>query len=269
VVTVRRRAIVTGANSGIGKAIALGFAREGYDVGITWYGDEAGASREIGEAAAAGAKVVARYLDLAEPAAAAQVIAELSDALGGLDAFVNNAGTGGSDRVLDLSLDAWRHVLDVNLNGAFVCLQAAARRMVADGTHGRVVVITSIQADMPRSGSAAYGASKAGLTMLVRTMALELGRYGICVNAVAPGETATAMSGMEGVDPTTVHRPNVPIGRPGSPDEVAALVLWLASEESSFVTGASVPVDGGSSLMAAELTGLPPQLPDQKKGGGR
>lgn len=264
---MRRRAVVTGANSGIGKAIALGFAREGYDVGITWQGDEAGASREIGQAAAAGAKVVARYLDLADPAAAAPVIAELSDLLGGLDVFVNNAGTGDSARFLQLPLEVWRHTLDVNLNGAFVCLQAAARRMVADGTHGRIVVITSIQADLPRSGAAAYCASKAGLTMLARTMALELGQYGINVNAVAPGETATAMSGMEGVDPTTVQRPNVPLGRPGSPDEVAALVLWLAGEESSFVTGASVLVDGGSSLMAAELTGPPPQLPDQKERG--
>lgn len=264
---MRRHAVVTGANSGIGKAIAVGFARDGYDVGFTWYGDEAGATGEIEQAARPGAKVVARYLDLAEPAAAAPVIAELSDALGGLDIFVNNAATGGSARFLQLSLDLWRHTLDVNLNGAFVCLQAAARRMIADGTRGRIVAITSIQAGMPRSGSAAYCASKAGLTMLVQTMALELGPHGILVNAVAPGETATAMSGMEGLDPTTVHRPNVPLGRPGWPDEVARLVRWLASEDSSFVTGATVPVDGGSSLMAAELTGPPAQLPDPRESG--
>jgi NAD(P)-dependent dehydrogenase (short-subunit alcohol dehydrogenase family) len=189
--------------------------------------------------------------------------------LGGLDAFVNNAATGGSASFLQLPFDLWRHTLDVNLNGAFVCLQAAARRMVADGTRGRIIAITSIQADMPRSGSAAYCASKAGLTMLVRTMALELGPNGILVNAVAPGETATAMSGMEGVDATTVHRPNVPLGRPGSPDEVARLVLWLASEESSFVTGATVPVDGGSMLMAAELTGPPAALPNPTERGDR
>lgn len=264
---MRRRAVVTGANSGIGKAIALGFARDGYDVGFTWYGDDGGVSSEIERAAAPGAKVFARYLDLAEPAAAAPVIAELFDALGGLDVFVNNAATGGSARFLELPLDLWRHTLDVNLNGAFVCLQAAARRMVADGTRGRIVVVTSIQAGMPRSGSAAYGAGKAGLTMLVRTMALELGPHGILVNAVAPGEVATAMNGMEGVDPTTVRRPNVPLGRPGWPDEVARLVLWLASEESSFVTGVSIPVDGGSALMAAELTGPPAQLPDPANAG--
>ncbi|MGH8884778.1 MAG: SDR family oxidoreductase [Egibacteraceae bacterium] len=250
---MRRCAIVTGANSGIGKAIAAGLARSGYDVGITWYGDEEGVIETVEDIRKAGSRAEARHLDLSDPAIGAHVVEDLVGALGGLDVFVNNAATGRSAAFLEMSISDWQHVLDVNLTGAFVCAQAAARRMVDFGTQGRIINITSIHAYVPGSGSAAYCAAKAGLHLLTKTMALELGRYGITVNAVAPGEIATSMNGMEGVDPTTVPRPRLPLQRPGWPREVADLVIWLASEQSSYVTGASCIVDGGNMLMSAAV----------------
>jgi NAD(P)-dependent dehydrogenase (short-subunit alcohol dehydrogenase family) len=244
-------AIVTGADSGIGKATAVLLAERGFDVGITWHSDEDGARGTASEVEGFGRRAEVRQLDLTDVASGPRVVAELAEALGGIDVFVNNAGTGHQTPFLEVDLDEWQRVLDVDLTGAFLCAQEAARRMVDAGRGGRIVNVTSVHEHVPLRGSAAYCAAKGGLGLLTKVMALELMEHGITVNAVAPGEIATPMTGAEDEDPTQIERPMIPAGRPGHAREIAAAIAYLASPEASYVTGESHVVDGGLLLMAA------------------
>jgi NAD(P)-dependent dehydrogenase (short-subunit alcohol dehydrogenase family) len=251
-------AIVTASDSGIGKATAVLLAQRGFDVGITWHSDEAGADGTAGEVRAAGRRAEVRRLDLSTADDGAAVVGDLAGALGGVDVLVNNAGTGASTPFLEVGLDEWRHVLEVDLTGAFVCAQEAARRMVDAGRGGRIVNVTSVHEHVPLPGSAAYCAAKGGLGLLTKVMALELARHGITVNAVAPGEIATPMTGADDVDPATIERPAIPLRRPGHAREIAEVVAFLASPGASYVTGASYVADGGLLLMAAVQGGEAP-----------
>jgi NAD(P)-dependent dehydrogenase (short-subunit alcohol dehydrogenase family) len=245
-------AVVTGSDSGIGKATAVALAEAGFDVGITWHEDKDGAEETAREVQAAGRRAEVRHLDLDRPEYGATVVEELADALGGLDVLVNNAGTGHSEAFLEHSVEAWRHVLDVDLTGAFCCAQAAARRMVAAGRGGRIINVTSVHEHVPLRGSAAYCAAKGGVGLLTKVMAMELAEHGITVNAVAPGEISTPMTGQADVDPHTQRRDGVPLGRPGDAREVAALIAFLAGPDSTYITGSSYVIDGGMLLMAAQ-----------------
>jgi NAD(P)-dependent dehydrogenase (short-subunit alcohol dehydrogenase family) len=249
---VGRTAIVTGSDSGIGEATAVALAEAGCDVGVTWHRDGQGAAEMAAAVRTAGRRAAVARLDLTRPEEAAGVVDRLAQDLGGLDVLVNNAGTGVATPFLDQTLEDWRRVLEVDLTGAFVCAQAAARRMVAAGRGGRIVNVTSVHEHVPLEGAAAYCAAKGGLGLLTRVMALELAGHGITVNSVAPGEIATAMTGNEDTDPRTVDRPGIPLGRPGHAREIASAIAWLASEDASYATGASFVVDGGLLLMAAK-----------------
>jgi NAD(P)-dependent dehydrogenase (short-subunit alcohol dehydrogenase family) len=247
-----RVAIVTGSDSGIGKATAVELARAGYDVGITWHEDEDGANETAEEVRRLNRRAEVRQLDLTKLPDAADVIDELMDAFDGIDVLVNNAGLGKSEKFLDLAWDDWRETLSVDLDGAFLCAQRAAKRMVEQGRGGRIVNVTSVHELVPKSESSAYVAAKHGLGGLTKVMALELAQHGITVNNVAPGEIATPMTGNEDVDPRTVEREGIPAGRPGDAREIASLVVWLASDGASYATGSTFVVDGGLLLMAAE-----------------
>ena len=244
-------AVVTGSDSGIGRAAAVALAQDGFDVGVTWHSDEEGARGTAREIADLGRRAEVRRLDLTSLPEAADHFDGLCEALGGIDVLVNCAGAGASSRFVDADWDSWQSVLDVDLNGAFLCGQRAARRMIDQGRGGRIVNVTSVHEHVPLRGSAAYCAAKGGLGMLTKVMALELAEHGITVNSVAPGEIATPMTGNEDVDPDTIERPGIPMERPGHAGEIAAVIAFLVSPAASYVTGTSVVADGGLLLMAA------------------
>jgi NAD(P)-dependent dehydrogenase (short-subunit alcohol dehydrogenase family) len=249
---VPRAAIVTASDSGIGKATAIRLAGEGFDVGVTWHTDDEGAADTARQVEEQGPRAVVARLDVTRFDEAAETVSRLASELGGLDVFVNNAGGGPTHPFLDFPLDDFRQVIDLNLTGAFVCAQQAARIMVENGVQGRIVNITSVHEHIPLPNSAAYCAAKGGLGLLTKVMALDLGEHGILVNAVAPGEIATEMTGQEDVDPSTSERPALPAGRPGHAAEIAAMVAFLAAPDARYATGASFVVDGGLSLTAAQ-----------------
>ena len=246
---VPQRAIVTGSESGIGRSIAVALADLGCDVGVTWYRDEDMGKETAELVRAAGRRAELAHVDLHDLPAAADVVDRLADALGGVDVFVNDAGTGTQTPFLDITFDQWREILTVDLDAAFLCAQRAARRMVAAGRGGRIVNITSIHERYPRVGNAPYSAAKAGLGLLTKVMALELGEHGITVNSVGPGEIATAMTGQEDQEPAQSPRPGLPLGRPGDAREMAEVVAFLCGPGAGYVTGATWLADGGMSLM--------------------
>ncbi|MBV9144051.1 MAG: SDR family oxidoreductase [Pseudonocardiales bacterium] len=260
-----RTAIVTGSDSGIGRATAIALAEMGCDVGITWHTDEHGAQVTADKVRAAGRHAHICRLDLRILPQAANVIDELAELLGGVDVLVNNAGTGTATPLLDIDYDTWREVFAVNVDGAFFVLQRAARRMVAAGRGGRIVNITSVHEHQPRVGAAPYCATKGALGLLTKTAALELAEHHITVNAVAPGEVATPMTGQADIDVHNQHRAGVPLGRPADAREIAAVVAFLCSAAASYVTGASWTVDGGM-LQMGPMAGSHLQIEDWRRG---
>ena len=237
-----RVALVTGANTGIGLAIAERLLADGWKLG---YATQDNAERHEGPFA----DLRERYGEerihwvwgsIAEPDVPERLVAETVQALGRLDALVNNAGLSTAKPFLELTADDFDLTFDVDVRGSFLAAQAAARRMKEQGG-GSIVNITSVHEHIPRPYFAVYAAAKAALGMLSRSLALELAEFAIRVNSVAPGVIATPRNeaDAERLDP------EVPLGRPGKPEEVAALVAWLCSGEATYVTGASYVIDGG------------------------
>ncbi|MFE1296736.1 MULTISPECIES: SDR family oxidoreductase [unclassified Streptomyces] len=250
--TRRKVAVITGADSGIGRATAVRLARAGLDVGITWHEDLKGAEETAEEVRAHGQRAEVERMDLTRLPEAADAVDALCERLGRIDVLVNNAGTGTMTPFLDLEPDTVREVLEVDLVGPFLCGQRAARHMVRQGDGGRIVNVTSVHEHQPRVGAAPYCAAKGGLGLLTQVMALELAEHGITVNAVAPGEIATPMTGQEDIDVHGESRPGIPLGRPGDAREVAAVIAFLAGPDASYVTGASWSVDGGMLRMGPQ-----------------
>ena len=262
--TQARRAIVTGAGSGIGRATALRLAADGCDVGVTYRANAEGAQSVVGEIRAMGRAAAHVELDLATPPAATAAIDALAERLGGVDVLVNNAGVNRRATVLEETIEGFDRTLAVNLVGPWACAQAAARHMIDGGRGGRIVNVTSVLAFVALDGGGAYGAAKAGLELLTKVLALELAPHAIKVNAVAPGHTATPMNyGPDDLQAATIERPVIPAARAAAPDEIAAAIAFLASPAASYATGASLLVDGGLLLASGpqslqDATGRPP-----------
>src|SRR3954451_7933897 len=244
-------AIVTGANSGIGRGTAVALARRGFDLGLTWHSDEENLEEAVAECEAEGVRVVHRQVDLSAVPGPDAVVDELADELGGVDVLVSNAAAGHSTPFLEVELEEWEWVIRFALTAQFLVAQRAARRMVKQGRGGRIVFVTSIHELVPLETATAYTAAKHGTGGLMKVMALELAEHGITVNSVAPGEIATKMTGNEDTEPESEDRECVPLGRPGDANEIGAAAAFLASPEASYITGETLVVDCGMHLMAA------------------
>jgi 3-oxoacyl-[acyl-carrier protein] reductase len=239
-------ALVTGAQQGIGRAMALAFAAAGADVGIHYLDDGAAAERVAAEVRAGGRRSVLIQGDVSRAEDARTLVATAVRELGRLDVLVNNAGVFPRVPFLEMTEGDWDFVLGVNLKGSFLCAQAAARVMVAAGRPGAIVNISSVAMRGVPLG-VHYAASKSGVVGLTRAMALALAPYRVRVNAIAPGLTDTAQprSG-HGEEELAALGAAIPLGRMAQPDEIAGAAVFLASDEARFVTGQTVHVNGGS-----------------------
>ena len=241
-----RVAIVTGAGSGNGRGIALRLAEEGARI-VAADVDREAAQETAALVGRGGGEAVAMPADVRRREQAAAMVEGAKDRFGGIDVLVNNAGVETLIPMLDLEEGEWDRVLDTNLKGAFLCGQAAARAMVDAATPGAIVNIASVNAKIALGGQVHYTSSKGGLLMLTKAMALDLAPHRIRVNAVGPGVIETTMTARSLADPQrrAMLLSKVPLGRVGQPRDVANAVLFLASDEASYITGATLYVDGG------------------------
>ena len=233
-------ALVTGASRGIGAAIARALAAEGWPVGVNYRSDREGAEAVVEAIAASGGRALAVPGDVAEQETADELFAMLEERFGPVLVLVNNAGVRADALSPQIGDDEWQRVLDTNLSAAFRTTRRALRGMLR-ARYGRVVNVASVVGQRANPGQANYAASKAGLIAFTKTVAAEVARRSITVNAVAPGLVDTSMT--EGLGDELLR--SVPARRAGTPEEVAACVRFLASEEASYVTGATLTVDGG------------------------
>ena len=252
-----RSAIVTGGARGLGNAVAARLVRDGWHVALVDVSQEVERAATEMSVSRDGARVLAFVGDVTDQAFADSAVAGAVDVSGGLDALVNCAGVGGpSDLVVDLAAQEFRRVLEVNVVGTFLMSRAAARSMIARGTGGSIVNTGSILGQQGAAGGAAYCASKGAVALFTHSLALEVAPHGIRVNTIAPGNMATEMhfddvrataarSGRSFAEELEAVRASVPLGRHGTGDDIAGAVAWLVSEDSSYVTGQTVGVNGG------------------------
>ena len=245
-----RRALVTGGSSGSGRATALRLGAEGARVAVNYRSER---ERADAEAVAvridpAGARAYAVRADVRVEVEVVRMVEECRERLGGLDLLVNNAGIESQAPTLEMSLEVWEEVLRTNLTGAFLCLREAGRLMAAE-RRGVIINISSVHEFIPWPGYAHYCASKGGLKLLTETVAQEWAPLGIRVLAIAPGAIATRINSALLDDPEALREveAEIPLGRLGQPEEIAAAVVWAASEEAAYLTGTTLVVDGGMS----------------------
>lgn len=245
-----RRALVTGADSGIGQGIAFELAAHGAAVAINHVTDSSVADSMVEAMAAGGGKALAVYGDVSSEDDVQQAFAAAKEAFGGIDLLVNNAGIEKPFELIDMPLEEWQRVIDVNLTGAFLCSREAARIMVAAKDPGAIVNITSVHEQIPWKQFSHYCASKGGEKLFAQSIARELAPHGIRVVNVAPGAIATPINRGVLADPKQRAQveAEIPLGRWGEVADVAKAVAWAASEEAGYVAGSTIFVDGGMTL---------------------
>jgi glucose 1-dehydrogenase len=244
-----RTAIVTGSGTGIGSAIATRFAQSGANVVIDYHdeNDHPQAQQVFDVIRAGGGSVELVQADVSQEKDADNLIAAAVERFGAADILVNNAGIEASHPVVEMPLEVWQRILRVNLTGSFLCSRAAARQMIEQNHGGRIINISSVHEELAMPNNSAYCASKGGMRMFMRTLALELGGHGITVNDIGPGAIATRINRDVRHDPEDRDEllEEIPLKRIGDADEVAALACYLASNAAGYVTGATFFIDGG------------------------
>jgi glucose 1-dehydrogenase len=240
-------AIVTGGNSGIGKAIVLELAKKGAKVAINYVANPEAAEELVKQIAATGGEAIAVKADVSQVAELQALVDSAVKAFGRLDVMVNNAGVETRTSLLDTTEPQYDKVLDVNLKGAFFGTQIAARQMINQGGGGRIINISSVHEDWPMPGNIAYCLSKGGMRMLTRTAGVELAPHGIHVVGVGPGAVATPINTSTMQNPTLLKKLNdaIPLGRIARPEEIAGVVAFLAEDGASYMTATTVFADGG------------------------
>lgn len=240
-------AIVTGAGSGIGRAIAMRFAKEGADIAIVYSRNDANAEESARMIETLGRQALVYKADVSDGQAIAGMVDWVIETMGRIDCLVNNAGIYESVPLLEMTEEVWDRVLAIDLKSAYLCTQAVARYWQQAGRGGKVVNIGSVHGTRTWQGLSAYAAAKTGLISLTRTMALELAPFGINVNLVSPGAIAVGgnLAQISNAEFMERVRREIPLGRMGEGGQVASLVLFLASDESDYITGTEIVIDGG------------------------
>lgn len=248
-------AIITGAATGIGQGIALAFAREGAKVVVDYFGKPSVSDDTLKQISDLGGDAVGVDADVSKPTDVANLIKQTVAKYGNLDIIVNNAGIEKKVAFVDFPADEFQKIIAVNLFGAFLGSQAAARQMIAQNKGGRIINISSVHEDLPMPTNAPYCASKGALRMLMRTIAVELAPHNITVNNIGPGAVYTPID--KDVESNTKLDDEIldeiPLHRWGTPSDIASMAVYLASDEASYCTGSTHFVDGGMLRMAGSL----------------
>ncbi|MEH7389160.1 3-oxoacyl-[acyl-carrier-protein] reductase [Bacillus sp. JJ1503] len=237
-------ALVTGASRGIGREIALELARQGADIAVNYSGSEERANQVVAEIKEMGRSAIAVQCDVSNSESVANMVKETIDAFGKLDILVNNAGITKDNLLMRMKEDEWDDVININLKGVFLCTKAVTRQMMKQRS-GRIINISSIVGVSGNPGQANYVAAKSGVIGLTKTSAKELSSRGITVNAVAPGFITTDMTDKLQDEVKEAMLKQIPLARFGEPSDIANVVVFLASEDSRYMTGQTLHVDGG------------------------
>jgi len=248
-------AIVTGASKGIGASIATHMAAEGAAVVVNYRSRPEAAEEAVEQIKSAGGRAVAVHADVTDPDDVSALVQSAVREFGRLDVMVNNAGLEDKMPFLETPLDVWNKVVAVNLTGPFLGCREAAKQMVSQGGPGRIINLTSVHEDLPMPTNSPYCAAKGGVRMLTRTIAVELAPHGITVNNIAPGAVDTPMDAPLKEHPDQMNEllSEIPLGRMGKPEEIAALAVYLASDGAGYVTGSTFLIDGGMSRQSGSL----------------
>lgn len=237
-------AIVTGASRGIGRAIALSLAKSGADVVVNYAGSERAAVEVAAEIEALGRKALVLQADVSDAAQVDQMVQQTIEKFGKVDILVNNAGITRDNLLMRMKEEEWDQVISTNLKGVYQCMKAVTRPMMKQ-RGGRIINIASVVASLGNAGQANYVAAKAGVIGLTKSVARELASRGVTVNAVAPGFIETDMTAQLGEDIQAGIHAQIPLHRMGKPEEIAAMVTFLAGDQASYITGQTIHVDGG------------------------